>query len=242
MASGCSMLEDLEREGTEPTKTAESARFAMEFEPAGGQELPKAMEVLISAQVVEGGERARLTMDSAAFPGGVEGPDLEFIFVKDGPVYFHPIAKEDTLPEGKSWYQLDESQLSEIIPGFDRYIGFFTDGRMMETRTLAEEQQTGAEDVRGVNTTVYTLSADIQEMASATGLSAAEVEEMQKLVGEEAEVTFWLDHDGFTRRMEMPLSLSLKGVNYFATAEIEMYDIDGTIEVDLPPPSKVIEP
>lgn len=100
---GCSAFENFEREGSETVRPAERVRFSISFQPAQpGEELPREFVGSFEGEIVEGGDTARLSMDIPSVPGGILGPDIEFIFLEGGPVYIRPIADPESLPEGKT--------------------------------------------------------------------------------------------------------------------------------------------
>lgn len=239
---GCSAFENFEREGSENVRSAEKVRLSMSIQPAEpGEELPRELIGSFEGEIVGGGDRARLSMDIPSAPGGIRGPDIEFIFLEGGPVYLRPIADPESLPEGKTWVLIELSQLPQVAPEMEQYVAFLTNDRFLQAKNLDEGDQVGTAVVRGVETTIYSSSARVEEMAEVVGLSEQQVAEMRSIVGDDARFKFWLDGEGFIRRMEMPASIP-SDIGDFADPvvfRIELYDYDGDFDVPIPPRSEV---
>jgi hypothetical protein len=94
-----------------------------------------------------------------------------------------------------------------------------------------------------VETTVYSSSVEVEEMADVVGLSEQQVADMRSMVGDDARFKFWLDTEGFIRRMEMPASIppDIGGVEDSVVFRIELYDYDGDFDVSIPPESEVMK-
>lgn len=241
---GCSAFENFEREGSETVEPAERVRFSMSFQPAQpGEELPRELVGSFEGEIVEGGDTARLSMDIPSVPGGVLGPDIEFIFLEGGPVYIRPIADPDSLPEGKTWVLVELSQLPQVAPGMEQFITLLTNDRFLEAKDLDEEDQVGTELVRGVDTTIYSSSVEVEGMAEVVGLSEQQVADVRSMFGDDAQFKFWLDAEGFIRRMEMPASIppDIGDVEDSVVFRIELYDYDGDFDVSIPPESEVMK-
>lgn len=240
----CSASENFEREGSETVRPAERVRFSMSIQPAQpGEELPGELEGSFEGEIAEGGDRARLSMDVPSLPGGILGPDIEFILLERGPVYIRPIADPESLPEGKTWLLVELSQLPQLAPGMEPFITFLTNDRLLQAKDLDEDDQVGAEVVRSVETTIYSLSAEVEEMAEVVGLSEQQVVDMRSMVGDDARFKFWLDGEGFIRRMEMPASIppDIDAFEDPVVFRIEFYDHDGDFGVSIPPESEVMK-
>lgn len=240
---GCSAFENLEREGSETVRPAERVRFSMSFQPTQpGEELPRELVGSFEGEIVEGGDRARLSTDIPSVPGGIPGPDIEFILLEGGPVYIRPIADPESLPEGKTWVLVELSQLPQVAPGMEQFITFLANDRLLQAKDLDEDDQVGTEVVRGVETTIYSSSVKVEEMAEVVGLSEQQVADMRGMVGDDARFKFWLDGEGFIRRMEMPTSPPDTGGGEDPVVfRIELYDYDGDFDVSIPPESEVMK-
>jgi len=158
-------------------------------------------------------------------------------------VYIRPIADPESLPEGKTWVVVELSQLSQVAPGMEQFITFLTNDRFLQAKDLDEDDQVGTEVVRGVETTVYSSSVEVEEMADVVGLSEQQVADMRSMVGDDARFKFWLDGEGFIRRMEMPASIppDIGDVEDPVVFRIELYDYDGDFYVSIPPESEVMK-
>lgn len=120
---------------------------------------------------MESADKARLSMDIPSVPGGILGPDIEFILLEGGPVYIRPIADPESLPEGKTWVLVELSKLPQVAPGMEPFITFLTNDRLLQAKDLDEDDQVGTEVVRGVETTIYSSNLEVGEMAEVVGLS-----------------------------------------------------------------------
>ena len=242
LGSSCSWVERLEREGTPERRSAESARFSMVMVPIDPSEsLPRGLEGTFEAEVVENGHRARLTMDFPNMRRGVPGPDAEFILVKDGPVYFRSIADPEPAPGGEEWIELEVAELSEVAPGMENFVSFLTNERFLTSRGIDEQYETGSATIRGVQTTGYTIQEDVDVVGDVLQLDQQTVEEMRSVLGDQAQWNFWVDNDGFVRRVEMPTPDPGDGIKGELKIRIDIFDFDGAFDVVVPDPSQVIE-
>ncbi len=213
----------------------------MRIAPLPGEELPNYLEGVFTGEIVEGGEKARLVMDLYGGRLAVPGPEAEFIFTQ-GSAYFRDLTVKKS-SRRRPWIRMQIAELETLAPGMENYVAFLTNDRFLESKDLDEEDRVGTEVVRGVETTVYSSTADLDEMADVVGLSDEQVTEMRTLVGDEAHFKFWLDDQGFVRRMEMPASLPSEsgGAPDEVVIQIELYDYDGSFDIEIPPPDEVVD-
>ena len=239
LCGGCSTLENLEREGTQPTRSVESVRASMTLDsPEPGEPLPEDLEIDVQAEIANGGDDAHLTFDIPSVPGGIPGPDLEFIYV-DGDVYYRPLADMELLPKNKEWIVMTETQLEEL--GFGEYLQFFADDRFLTTMEGDPDEEIGTAVIGGVDTTEYLFQGNIDEMEEVVPISDSQESEMRALVGEELELRFWLDDEGFARQMEIPFVLP-GGKNEELVALVRFFDHDEPLTIEAPPAKKVASP
>ncbi len=230
LLAGCSALENLEREGEAPERRVETARFFMEFEPPPGEELPRDLEGEFTGEITHGGKMARMALDLTSLPGGVPGPDIEFIFT-DALAYVRPIADAKTLPRGKSWLLMDAASLEELMPGMRGNVDFLLSDRLLKTYPRRDEDETGQEQVRGIETTRYSTVENVDEMAEVVDIPPEQLEEIRRFTGEDLELTMWLDGDGFMRRIAMPFVGPRQQQFHIV---IEAYDLGAPISIELP--------
>ena len=242
LLAACSALQDLEREGTTTRRFAESARLSLVFLPNEGQSLPQQLEGVFEGEIANGGERARLTMDFGAGRGTVEGPELEMIFVKDGPVYMRPLAEPGILPRGKSWMEFEVEYLEQLAPGMQDFARLLVGDRILGTFDFPDEDEIGTATIRGEETVGYTINAESEEVAEVMGLSSEQLAEMERVMGEDLEFSFWLDDEGFARRMEAPVKFPRLAGPEPLTIRLEVFDLNADIEVEVPPASEVAAP
>lgn len=236
----CSALDNLEREGSAPVKTAERARISIDILPSeSGAEV---FEGKIEGAVDDGGDIASLSIDDPSVPGGIPGPDVEFILTSDGRVFLRLLADAETLPRGKEYLAVPEAQIDRF--GMREFQDSLLNDRFLTSKPEGDDP-VGTETIRGVETIAYEYEADVDEMADVLGLSEDEVAELTKLLGEEdAHIKMWMDSDGFIRRLEMPMSTSGLGLgpsDDTVLIRFEVFDYDGDFNVEVPPASKVME-
>ncbi len=108
----------------------------------------------------------------------------------------------------------------------------------MSAMSFDEEHEVGSASIRGVETTRYSMSENLDEMRDVLGVNDEEIAELESVVGEQLHIDFWLDEEGFVRRMEFPISMTPGGRS--ALARIELYDFDGNFDVEIPADSEML--
>jgi hypothetical protein len=235
--SGCSALEKLEREGTAPEHTADRARFSMRFLPPEDGKLPRGLAGKFDGEIVDGGERARLVMDLPTGGSGINGPDGEFIFVDDGRAFARFATRKKSVQDVR-WLEVKTAQLEALAPGMEQLVSTLTTDRLLTSTNYSEDEVVGSENVRGVETTIYAFSEDLEEVVEVAGVSEDEANEMRTLIGDELQVRTWLDGRGFIRRLEIPMSMP--GDTDPVIVRTDLYEFDGSFEVELPDESEVV--
>jgi LppX_LprAFG lipoprotein len=217
------------------TRATGSGRFAMTVTVEGGATLGT-----VSGTGVFEGRRARMALDLSGLEQGAVGGKLHLVFDDlDFYVSFPPEIAE-ALPAGRQWLKLDLAALGKE-QGFDLeqlaqaargdpsqsldYLGAASD----------DFEEVGTETVRGVETTHYTGTIDLEKLAAqAPAAMRSSYRQAIEVSGvKTVPVNVWLDHDGMARRVRY--DMPLPGQEGSVTSTIELYDFG--IEVDVQPPS-----
>jgi hypothetical protein len=214
-------------------------------------------------------ERASLSVDmpsflelpSGPFPGatgqggvpGLDGPDgWRIHVVRDGSatyVRFPAVAGE--LPAGKTWVREDGTGSGSVL-GFGDLdeLTKVDPRRLLELlRGAGEVETAGTEELRGVPTTRYRVLLDPARYAEAVSGDANG--KMRSLVDDllagsdvgEIPIDVWLDADGLVRKVELVLSGTQTGSSEVgeASASFEIWDYGEDVEIEVPPPSQVVD-
>lgn len=156
--------------------------------------------------------------------------------------------------DSKPWQRIDSAELNEggALGG-----GAQSDpSQFLEFLEGASDDVTevGTEEVRGVETTHVTATLDLEQLLEeAPGDQQANLEEQLEGLGAAADsfrtipAEAWIDEDGYVRRFTMTFDFSsaaaetpeLDGVTM--TMDIELYDFNEPVEVEIPDPSQVGE-
>jgi hypothetical protein len=129
---------------------------------------------------------------------------------------------------------VDMSKLMNANPGGDPTAML----RMLSN--VQAVQQDGTEDVRGVHTTRYAVSATMLDMMRAEGLTGA-IDSMKLPPGfadSRINMVVSVDKSGLPRRMRMSMDLAGMGS---MTMTMELFDFGAPIDVTIPPPSIVTD-
>lgn len=215
-------------------QTVDSARMTVTAHPAdGGEELAPELQMTIEAEIAEGGDLLRLVLDGGDVRGAnPNGPEIEMVLEDRRDVYLHPLTDKPRMPRGKTWIRLDLEQVESVAPEFAGVLRIVeSDGLLTSKPALPDEYEAGTETIDGVETTRYEVSGYADELGDLQGIPASAV------VGDEVEMTTWIDADGFLRRIVLPMSAS-----YLApgagegTVELhyDIYDLGGDVTIELP--------
>ena len=212
--------------------------------PLEAETLPKDLVISVEGAISHDGDRSRFAVDVPSVPGGVEGPDLEFVFIGSDATYFRPLADKALMPKGKEWLLVPPAQLEQFTAGFEDYIDFVSNGNFLESKSFPDDIRTGSELVRGVRTTRYDDVVNVDEMAEDLDLDEDKVEELKDLTGPEMEITSWVDEGGFLRRFDMPITVpaDLGDQGDVIIVRIEFFDHGADeADVEVPPADKVVD-
>jgi LppX_LprAFG lipoprotein len=246
---------------TEASSTAPSSSSAQEAVLQAGSKTQAAESVRISfigtisggpaSGTIEGegafsGRQGRMTMDLSGLSGGAAiGGEIEMVFDELAFYMKFPAAMMQEIPGGKEWVKFDLSKLGEQ-EGFDlqqmmQLSG--TDPSQSLDLLLAagtDFREVGEEEVRGVSTTHYEGTVDLEKVAEQVPEEAREsYRRLLELSGQtEVPMEVWIDDEGLTRRIAYEQSLA-DGSTMALTQEY--YDFGADVDVEPPPDDEVLD-
>ena len=201
----------------------------------------------------------RGTLGGLAGPAASGLPDFDdpagwnIEVVHDGDVgYVRFPALDEQLPDGTSWFRVDEGDTT--VGGFEfGTLEQFTTNDPREIlgflrATTSEVETVGAERVRGVETTLYRAVVDPGELRSG-GSSGAQAPEslVDRLTSEpeidEVPVDLWVDAEGLVRRFSLALSRANSSASdpREVSMVFELWDYGEPVGIDVPPPALVAD-
>jgi hypothetical protein len=200
-----------------------------------------------SGEIAEHGRLYRLRYVYPRKAFGLEGKgDVTFEALLDsesGDIYVAYGPELDIpLPAGKRWVHMQDDSLQ----GF----GNANDPAMMVSylKAAGDLDRVGEAEVRGVATTRYSGTIDLDRAKEELGAENEGVEEgfdqLKEAGVEELPVEVWIDGEDYVRRLEMdwvfPESIGApKGTRM--TLSLEMWDFGAAFDLALPPKSTVVE-
>jgi hypothetical protein len=239
LAAGCGGGGDSSAQATvvaAADKTADegSARVSMKGAVEGNAD----DQSTLTASGAFDGDRGRtiMTVDDG---GRREETQLAF----DGTVYYIklPPAGQAGLPEGKDWIKMD---VAEFSPGGENedLSSFMQFSQSDPTQTLGflkgasdDFEVVGTEDVRGVETTHYSGTIDLQTVADESDELGDVYEQLlDKSEFKEIPAEVWIDADGLCRRINYELPVPEQRGGGTATLTVEFYDFGEDVEVEPP--------
>jgi hypothetical protein len=184
-------------------------------------------------------------MDLSGLGGGQIGGQMEMVF--DELVFYmkFPEAIAQGMPGGKEWIKFDLAELGEQ-EGFDlqqmmQLSGTDPSQSLDLLRAAGTDfREVGAEDVRGVATTHYEGTVDLEKVAEQVPEEAREsYRTLMELSGQrEIPVEVWIDEEGLTRRIRYEQKLA-DGTTMDLTQEY--FDFGTEVDVEPPPDSEVLD-
>jgi hypothetical protein len=186
----------------------------------------------------------KVTMDFSAISGGAIGGNVTAIF--DGPVMYMQMPG---LGAGttKSWFKIDTStlgagglgQFSQVTQGDPTQTLQYLSG------ATGPVQEDGTEEIRGVETTKYRMTIDLNEAAehaSSEELKQSILETIEATGVSEVPAEVWIDGDGLVRK-------TVTHFNDTATAEgatsmtvtQEIYDFGEDVNIEVPADDEVLD-
>ena len=225
-------------------KTAEAGTARVSFEltaQARGREVTTTGE----GEFDLSGQRGHMTMTS---PQAAGDGKIEMIF-EGTTIYMRYPQITEMLPGKEEWVSMDLQAMGESI-GFDLK-ALMQGGNNDPTQSLnylrgaaGDVETVGEEEVRGVATTHYRATIDLDKVVENAPPEAREALRTSiKVLRSEIDadgipVDVWIDGDGVARRF----SQTIDGVEGLSTSmTMEMYDFGTEIDVEPPPPGQVID-
>ncbi|MBA3430890.1 MAG: hypothetical protein H0U16_05355 [Actinobacteria bacterium] len=252
VTAGCAgeeTLRDTLAKAAERTQGAQSSRvsYEMRITSAGA---PETIEFggrgLFDYQ--EG--RGRFTFDFSELGAaiGQSGGEMEIIY-DSLVVYMKYPAITSSLPDAKPWISIDLRALDNTeggdlgalyqLSGNDptQYLTFL--------RGVSDDIETiGEEDVRGVPTTHYRATVDLDAAADAVpdeeaGTIRTSIEQLKEQLGDDSlPVEVWIDDDGLPRRTRQDITLE-GPPQVQQRVTMELYDFGTQVDVEPPPSDEV---
>jgi hypothetical protein len=222
------------------TKAAKSARISFTGKLTGGP-----ASGTISGDGAFAGRRGRLSMDLSGLGGGEVSGRMELVF--DGLLFYvkFPPVLSQRLPGGKTWVKFDLAKLGER-QGIDfqelLQLGGSDPRQSLDLMRAASPDfaAVGDEDVRGVETTHYRGTVDLERLAERlSGKARQSYRRIIELTGQSSvPVDVWIGEDGLTRRLRYE-----QQVGNGAAMELteEFYDFGVEVDVSPPPASEVVD-
>jgi hypothetical protein len=260
VAPGCgsSGATELDPVASAASKTSDAGSSRVAFEltmTAAGEEMSFSGEGISAYDELRGA----MTMDMSSVAPGSGDATMEVRMV-DGMMYMRmpaALAGEAQLPEGKDWIgfdiekALDAAGLGGMSPAQLQQDPSQTLRLLRASSTNVEE--VGEADVRGVDTTRYTATLDLEQALQVTsgelGLNEKErrelraaAKELKKQAGVDAiPVDVFVDDDGLLRRMTMKMKMTIEGERVSMEMAYDYYDFGVDVDVEAPPASRVLD-
>jgi hypothetical protein len=255
VASGCgsASLEGVAGAASK-TATASSVHFSMTM----SQSVPGGQPVVITGSGGFDGPAKKLAMSmdmsamAAAFGGGRLAPGgFEIEAVMDGLVMYLRMPLLDTmLPPGKRWVSMDLARLGEAA-GVNleslMSVGGNDPRRMLEyLRSATDLEEVGEDTVRGVATTRYRGSLDLERAVDTLPAEQRQAAEAAMGLLKQAglgsvPVQVWVDEDGYVRRIRQTYSYEFVGVKSSASLELDYFGFGKPVDVTVPPASETVD-
>lgn len=175
--------------------------------------------------------------------------DLDIEMIQDGLViYMKAPFLSENLPGNREWLRLDLEEAG-ALSGVD--VGAFQQLNQSDpTQYLAymravsdDVEEAGSEQVRGVDTTRYEGTVDLEKVAESAPADLrdrveASVEGLKAQLGGDTTfpISVWIDDDGLLRRVRQTITTSPPGAGNEVTFAFGMELFDFGVEVDVAPP------
>jgi hypothetical protein len=254
VAGGCgsASLEGV-AEAASKTASASSVHFSMTLSQsvAGGQ------PVVVKGSGGFDGPAKKLAMSmdmsgmAAAFGGGLAPGGFEVEAVMDGLVMYLRLPLLDAmLPAGKRWVSMDLAKIGEAA-GVNveslMSVGGNDPRRMLEyLRSATDLEEAGEDTVRGVATTRYRGTLDLQKAIDAlpaeqrAAASAAMGLLKQAGLGS-VPVQAWVDLEGYVRRIRQTYAYELGGMKSSASLEFDYFGFGQPVDVTVPHAAETVD-
>lgn len=186
--------------------------------------------------------RVHLTMDMA------QAGEIELVM--DGFVmYMRMELLQQHAPQLKPWVELDLQKVGEEV-GLD-FEALMQLGRQQDPtaaleqlRAAGEVEELGEEEVRGVGTTHYRTTIDVERYVELVEdpKAAESIRRVMELTGQGSiPMEIWVDEDQLVRRLEWTQSVRAGGQQATTTMTIELSDFGAEVAIE-PPPSDQVTP
>lgn len=222
------------------TQAAESARISFSGTLTGG-----GADGTITGEGAFAGRQGRMTMDLSGVAGGQVAGRMEMIFDELLVYMKFPSEIMQGIPGGKEWIKVDLAMMGEQ-DAFDlqqimQLSGTDPSQSLDLLRAAGTDfREVGEEDVRGVATTHYEGTVDLEKVAEQVPEEAREsYRRLMELSGQtEIPMEVWIDEDGLTRRVRYEQTLG-DGTTMDLTQEY--FDFGVEVDVEPPPDEDVLD-
>jgi hypothetical protein len=171
------------------------------------------------------------------------GGRAEMEFITDEAVMYVSFGEFDALPGGDEWMKMDFSFAEELDMPVPAEIDAAGELALLEA-TTGEVRKLGKEEVRGVPTTRYRGTVDVEDHAEQLREEGQEdVASLTEDEGTPLTVEAWIDGDGLMRRMKM-LKAQPRGAGedpMDVDMTIDFYDFGIAPEIELPDEDEVFD-
>ncbi|HEX5225951.1 MAG TPA: hypothetical protein VFW29_12555 [Solirubrobacteraceae bacterium] len=168
---------------------------------------------------------------------------------KDGSAYVSSPLFAGKLPHGAKFVKINLSQVGKTL-GLNP--SSLTGGGADPTQYLTELRSAGAnpkvvghDTIRGVATTRYAATVDLQKALEAQGSSSAQakaaLEKISAAVGGSLPVEAWIDDKGLLRKVSVKLNENASGQTIAAVVNAEYFDFGTTPAVTAPASSEAYD-
>jgi hypothetical protein len=241
------------RAAPESVADAGTAAFQVVLEIAVGGET---YDVVADGTIDAAAEQMAMTMDMGALFGALasssgaavpEGFAGAWEMVVDGSTFYMRAPVFQVLGVD-GWLSMDPAELGMSQEAFGLGAGSFDFSQMLDSLrgVVGEPEVVGEEDVRGVPTTHYAASMDLEEALAQVpeeerAAAEAQLEQLGDIGGAEIPIDVWIDADDLPRRVRMDMDglfASLGIGEGGASITMEYFDFGEPVDIDVPSPDE----
>ncbi len=258
-------------EGAVEVKTGAEAVSALRAAPDAAAEAGTASFEMVMAMSFEGesfeltatgaydaeAQRMSMSMDMGAMFDELaeasgetvpEGLDGAMELVAEGDTFYMRAPMFSVLTGDAGWLSLSPEDLGVSADAFGPGVGAYDPSKMLESLrgVTGEPEAVGTEEVRGVDTTHYRASMDLEQALAAAPADQREALEQQlRMLGDMSDADFpvdvWVDADGLPRRMQMDMGALLAGLGEDGSMRMtmEFFDYGEPVSIEIPSPDEV---
>jgi hypothetical protein len=202
-----------------------------------------------------GSQEGELTMDMSGLPAGAaaslpSGPlHIEEIF-KASSIYVGSSLFAGKLPGGARWMKLDLGRLTQAVGlNLQQLAGQSNPAQFLQylRATAGSVTPVGSELVRGVPTTHYRATIDLERVADVvpsaerSQLRAAISKLIAQMGTSKVPVDAWIDNQRLVRRIAMSFQMGSGSVNMLLRVTVELFDFGATPPVSTPASSETFD-